>query len=366
MNNGRITQKQGIYLIALFIIGDSSIMVMGFEAKRDIWISILCAGVACMLLMLIYSRLMSVLPDKGFFETLEFFIGKIGTKIILVVFTWYFFDSCYLILRNYGQFVVTVGLRETPLIIPMIMMLTICVIGVRLGIEVLGRWIRPFVFCVIAFILINVLLVSQNMQISNLLPVIDHGIGPIAKGTLGVITFPFAEVIVFLFAFPAFKQGNSVKKVFLYGLAIGGVIIFITSLTDILVLGHNIAENRFYPTFSTMATIQYGDFISRMEVITAIIFIVTVFVKISIYLLAICKGTTRLLGLKDYKFIVIPIAFLLVNFGSSFDSTIYYHEWVFKVWPYYAPLFQIIIPILLLILIEIKRKGIMKKVGVKS
>lgn len=365
MSNGQISQKQGIYLIALFIIGDSSLMVMGFEAKRDIWISILCAGAACMLLMLIYSRLMSTLPDKDFVETLEFFVGKIGTKIILFVFTWYFFNSCYLILRNYGQFVVTVGLKETPLMIPMIMMIIICVIGVRLGIEVFGRWIRPFVLCVIAFILLNVFLVSQNMRISNLLPVFDSGIVPIAKGTLGVITFPFAEVIVFLFALPAFKKGNSSKRVFLNGLAIGGAIIFITSVTDMLVLGHNIAENLYYPTFSTMATIEYGDFINRMEVITAIIFIITVFVKISIYLLAICKGTTRLLGLNNYKFLVIPIAFLLVNFAVSFDSAIYYHEWVFKVWPYYAPLFQIIIPIILLSLIEIKRKSIIRKAGVK-
>lgn len=364
MNNGKISQKQGIAMIAMLIMGESMLMVMGLEAKTDIWISILLAGGFGALIMIIYAKLMSYLPEKDFYETLEFFIGKAGSKIVIFLFTWYFFHTCALVLRNYGQFVVTIGLKETPLIAALIILIILCAMAVRAGIEVLGRWTVPFLYCVIAFLLITVLLVSQNMNITNLLPLFDRGVVPIAKGTLGVVSFPFAEIIVFLFVFPAFKKGISIKKVLLKGLAVGGTVILVTSLTDMLVLGPNIAESLYYPTFSTMATINYGDFLHRLEVVAAIVFILAVFVKITIYLFAVCKGTTRLLGLKNHRFIVIPISLLVVNMAYSFDSMIYFHEWVFKVWPYYAPFFQIVIPIILLIIIETKKRKL--NVQVKS
>lgn len=356
MDNSRISQKQGIFLIVMFIIGESMLMVMGLEAKMDIWIAILLAGGAGALIMLVYARLMSVLPNKDFFQTLEFFIGKIGSKIVIFLFALYAFDTCSLVLRNYGQFIVTVGLPETPLIVAMFILIVLCAVAVKAGIEVLGRWSVPFLLFIITFLLLSVILVSQNMDISNLFPVFDSGIVPIAKGVLGIITFPFAETVIFLFVFPPFKKGISVKKVFLKGLAIGGGLILITSLTDVLVLGTDICKNMYYPTYSTMATVHYGNFLQRFEVITSIVFIIGVFVKISIYLFAACKGIASLFGFKDYGFFALPLAFLVLNNAFIFDDMIYFHEWVLEVWPYYTPIFQIIIPLILLIIIEIKIK----------
>lgn len=357
MNNNQISQKQGICMIAMFIIGTSSILVMALSAKMDTWIAILIAVGASALIVLIFARLISILPDKDFFQTLEFFFGKAGSKITILIFTWFAFDNCALVVRNYSQFIVTVGLKETPLIVIMFIVTIVSVIAVRSGVEVLGRWSESFILFIISFIIISVLLVSQNMKISNILPVFDNGIVPIAKGSLNVITFPLAETVIFLLVFPAFKAGISVKKIFLKGLLIGGSIIFIVSLTDMLVLGSTLSENVYYPTFCAMATVSYGDFFQRMEFIVAIVFIISVFFKLSIYLLGVCKGTANLLGFKDYRFIVIPITFLIINSAfSSFDSIIYYHEWTYKVWPYYAPIYQFIIPLILLLIIEIKRK----------
>lgn len=344
-------------MVIMFIIGSSSLMVMGLEAKRDIWIAILLAIAASTLIMLIYARLLSIHPEKDFFETLEFFIGKAGSKIIILLLTWFSFQLCSIVLRNYGQFVVTVGLKETPLVVAMFILIIVCAMAVRFGIEVLGRWTENFILYVLSFLAISVLLVSQNMNLSNLLPIYDNGIEPIAKGALGVVTFPFAETVVFLLVFPAFKKSISVKKVFLKGLLIGGGVVLISSLTDMLVLGSTLAENMYYPTFTTMATVHYGDFLQRFEIIAAIVFITAVFLKISILLFAASNGTAKLLGFKDHRFIVIPMAFLVLSYAMlSYDNMIYYHEWVFKVWPYYGPIFEIFIPLILLIIIEVKRK----------
>ena len=57
MNNDRISQKQGIMMIVLYIIGSSSLLVMGLEAKKDIWVAILAAIATGSLILRIYARI---------------------------------------------------------------------------------------------------------------------------------------------------------------------------------------------------------------------------------------------------------------------------------------------------------------------
>lgn len=368
MNNNTISQKQGIVMMAMFIIGTSSLKVMGLEAKTDIWISILIAIATTALIMLVYIKLLTALPGKDFFETIRYFFGKVGSKIILVLLIWFCFDLCVIVLRNYGEFMVTVGLPETPLLPAMFIVMIVAVYSVRSGIEAIGRWSSTFIFFVVGFMIISTLLVIPRMDINNLLPVYSNGAIPIAKGALGVVAFPLAETVIFLLVFPAFKKDTSVKKIYFIALLIGGLTILISSVTDILVIGPTMAEDMYYPTYATMATVHFGEFLQRFEIIAAIIFIIAVFLKLTITLFAATKGVARLFGFNDSKFIVVPIALLILAYSMvSFDSMIYLHEWGFKVWPYYAPIFQIVIPLILLIIIKIKqRKKKTKKPQSKS
>lgn len=356
-NNNTISQKQGIVLMALFIIGTSSLKVMGLEAKMDIWIAILLAIAVSSLVMLVYIKLFTALPGKDFFETLEHFFGRVGSKIILVLLSWFCFDLCSLVVRNFGEFVITVGVPETPLAFAMIMVMAVSVLSVKSGIEAVGRWSSTFIFYVIGFMLLSILLVLPNMDIKNILPVYSNGAMPIAKGALGVITFPFAETVVFLLVFPVFKNGASIKKVYLIGLLIGGFTILISSLTDILVLGPTMAENTYYPTYATMATVHFGDFLQRFEIIAAIVFIIAVFLKLTLLLFAAANGVARLFGFKDSRFIILPLALLIICHSLiSFDSMIYFHEWDITVWPYYSVVFEIFLPVFMLVVIKIKQR----------
>jgi len=355
MKKAIITQKQGVSAIVMFIIGSSVLMIMGLESKMNIWAAILIALAASTLIMLIYARLMSVLPGKDFYEVLEHFFGKVWSKVIIALLTWFCFDLCAIVLRNFGQFVVTVGLPETPLAAAFFIMIVVCALAVRSGGETLMRWNEIFVFLVGGFLLAGVLLVSPNMDFNNLQPAFDDGFAPIAQGAFGVITFPFDETVVFLLVFNAFAKNVSAKKVYLRGLLIGGGIILITSLTAILVLGTTLAENMYYPMYSTMSAVHFGDFLQRFEVIAAIVFILSVFLKVAVLLIGASKGVTRLLGFKDHRFIIYPIMFLVVNFALfSFDSMIYFHEWTFNVFPYYSVFFEVLIPLVVWIVVEVK------------
>lgn len=355
MSKEVISGKQGVFMIVMFIIGSSSLMVMGLEAQRDIWIAILIATIVGTAIMFMYARILSMLPGKDLYETLEFFLGKIPSRIFVIITTWFIFDLGAIVLRNFSQFIVTVGLTETPIIVPMASMAATCAIGVKLGIEVLARWTELFITLVLVFIFVGSILLLKYFNFNNLRPVFYNGFGPILKGALGVITFPFGETVAFILAFPAFKKSASLYKIFPLGLLIGSGIIFIMSMAIILVIGVEAASRLYYPAYETLSRINLGEFLQRLEIIAALTFVLSVFLKISVLLMGACKGTARVLGFEDYRFLVIPIAALMVNQSYlSFDNMNEYHQWVFKVWPYYAPAFQIIVPLIILIIIEIK------------
>lgn len=85
------------------------------------------------------------------------------------------------------------------------------------------------------------------------------------------------------------------------------------------------------------------------------------FVEISIYLLATCKGIIKFFGYEDYRFIVTPTTLLVVNLSYfEFDSITSYFEWSIETWPYYSFLFQVILPIIILVVVEIKKKQLVK------
>jgi spore germination protein KB len=59
----------------------------------------------------------------------------------------------------------------------------------------------------------------------------------------------------------------------------------------------------------------------------------------------------------DYRSIVIQIGLLMIYFSYTvYDNSMEMQYWAFKVYPYYAFPFQVIIPIIIWILAEIKTR----------
>jgi len=362
MNNNVITGRQTASLLAMFIIGSSSLMVIGSSAMKDIWLAILIAIAGGLVLSLIYARILSYLPGKDFFATLEYYLGKTAGKIFLVILTFYAFHLIALVLRNYGQFVATVGLPETPLTVIMAALLIVCVIAVRLGIEALARWTYRLLLFLLIFIVITILMLTDDMDINHILPPLNEGVGPLFTGAFGILAFPFAEIMIFLLALPGYKKKTRHYRIFCKGILIGGAAILAISVANILALGSERFISLYYPTYSALSIIQYGDFIQRLEMIAAGVFVISVFLKISVILLGASKGAAHIFGVRDYRPLVIPIALLALNYALiSFDSMVYFFDWIQQAFPYWTALFCIFIPLLLLITIEMRRHLLKKK-----
>ena len=362
MNKETISDSQGFSIVTLFFLGSIAILGTASEAKNDSWISILIAIVLSIPVIFIYARILSLFPGKDFFDILTVVFGKWIGNFFCIIYTWYFFHLGTLVLRNFGDFMNTLAFPETPSIVSILFINVLCILSAKYGIEVLGRSSKVLlIICVIVLLIIQALSIPQS-HFNYIKPILGNGLLPVLKGAFSAFTFPFAESIVFLGVFSSLKKKNSSYKILFSALLIGGVIISIVQIRNIVLIGNNVLSSLYFPSYIAVGRIHIGDFFERMEVTVSIVLVASIFVKISVCLIATCKGISKIFNTKSYKSIVIPTSLLMSYFAYFiFDSTMEMLNFATVVYKFYVIPFQIIIPIITIIFIEINRKkGILK------
>lgn len=358
MNREIISDSQGRKLVILFTFGSTLVMGTGGEAGRDAWISIAVALLLAIPTVLLYSRILSLFPGKDLFEILELNFGKFIGKLISMLYTWFAFHLGALVLINFGEFIITVALPETPMIVPIIFFAFLCMWGVKAGIETLAKCGDYFIVFVLFLIILYGLLAMGSMDTSNIPPILGRGVKAALAGVPSAFTYPFGETVVFLLVFSALQQKKSAFRVYAPALLLAGIVIIYISLRNVMVLGPATMTAVYFPSYSAIGRINVGNFIQRIEIGVTIVFLLSGFMKICICLLAATKGFSRVLGYKDYRLFVVPIGLLMVNLAYNIYPDIEaMFEWAFKVWPYYAFPFEVILPVLIWIVIELKEKA---------
>lgn len=361
MNREIISDKQAIVLVILFIAGSSLVIGTGSQAGLDSWIAIIIAIIFASPVLFIYSKILCNFQGKDLFDVSELIFGKLIGKFINIMYIWFAIHLGALVLRNFGEFIVTIGLTETPIGIPMMFFTFLCIYVGKEGIEVLGRCSEVFIFVIIVLLILLVLGLIPEYDINNIKPSLYKGINPLITGAFSVFSFPLAETVVFMLVFSCLKRKSSYYKGYLIGLLLGGTIIFITALVDLLVLGENLYSSLYYTAYSAAARINIGNFIQRIEVIVGINFIMAGLIKISICLIGACNGISKLFKINNYRIIVVPMGLLMFNLSYLiYRNTMEMGEWAFSIWPYYSFLFEVLIPIVIFIGIKIKRQSTAK------
>lgn len=354
-----ISDRQGILLLALFIIGTNVIQATALDAKQDFWLAIILAMVLSLPMILIYSRIHIMFPGKNLFDVIELCLGKVIGKVFIIFFTFYVLETGSEVLRNYAQFVNIASFPETPIMAPTILIAVVCTYAVKKGIEVMGRYAQLFFLVIIFAIIVSALLLIPDMNIDYLKPILSNGIQPIMKGTTLTFIFPFTQILPFTMVLSDFRSDKSPYNIYLKSLVIGGVIIIFISYMTVAVLGVNTGQSVYFPTYMASKRINIGKYLQRLEILNASIFSLGAFIKISIYILATSKGVAKIFEVSEYRFIVIPCALLILNLSYFvFDNIMEFWEFTYLGWKYYAFLFQAILPFIVWIAAEIKKRKI--------
>jgi len=350
-----VNQKQAITIMATFIIGSSTILGSGVKAKQDAWLAIIIAMGIFSLVIPIYGRICSIYPGKNIYQVMELLLGKVAGKIISLLFVWYAFFLGALVIRDISEFARTVSLPETPECIFAFFAVLLMILTVRGGVELLARFLGIF-FPIYILMILTVTFVSiPFFELKNLKPFLYDGIKPVLGASLEVFSFPFAETVLFVCILEHLRKNGSPYKTYYASMLIGGAILLIISVRSILVLGFPMWQMQNFASYAATRLIRIGDFFQRIEASVAIVFIISGYTKATICLFSACKGIASIFNIKEYKHIAAPIGILMTQLSIIvYDNGAELAEWAATIYPYFAFPFQVIIPLIIWIIAEIK------------
>lgn len=348
----KITKRQLAILVSLFIIGSSIIILpsaLARTAKQDAWITAGVAPFFALLFLFIYTRLSKRMGQQSLVQYAERVMGIWVGKVISLLFFSFFFILSSAVLRNLGDFLKTQILIETPLEATHILFIIVTLFGISLGIEPIARTAEMLFPPVIGLVLFSVLLISPQIKMDQITPILENGIGPVVRSIITYMGTPYLELVVFLLILPHVSPSTDLKKPLWIGLAIGGGVLFATTLLTLMVLGPELTAMNTYPTYALAKKINVGNFLQRIEAIMAGIWVTSIFLKSILALYAATITLTHIFSIQDHKVLLIPLGmFVVLTSIIIFPNYPYFLMFVGEIWPFYAITVGLFLPVLLL------------------
>ncbi|SDO36425.1 GerAB/ArcD/ProY family transporter [Halobacillus aidingensis] len=364
----KISLTQLFILVSAFLFGSAIVVGIGGEAKQDSWIAVIVACLLSIIPVWFYTFLLSRIPEKNLFEIMEIVLGKVISKVFILLYILYFFYVSARVLRDFGELIVGDMLVNTPIeVISITFMLFVAYI-LYLGLEVLGRFSEiyaPYLMGSI-FAIGILLLFSRELHVKNVMPILPEGIGPVI-GTVfpELITFPFGELVAFMMILPYASKVRYAGKTTIFALIVSGLILAYSSFVQIATLGPEAKLRSKFPLLTATGEISLWDFIERVDLIIIFVVMFGILVKVSIFFYGGLKGLELVFN-RPYRAFIYPMAMIIAfmsiiiskNFAEHISEGISMVPWII-----HFP-FQFGIPLLLFPFVLWKAK-VLKSEGKK-
>ena len=360
LEQGKIDIKQATLLIVSTVLPTAIITLPALTikiAKQDAWISTILSILAGLLIIWLVVSLSLRFPDKTLFEFSEIILGKVMGKIVSFFYFAWFIHTNMLIIREFGSFTNTILMLNTPIIVFYIAAVTVSAYAVHNGLEVLGRSCQMFIPVILFLLLAVFTLTIGNIDLTRLLPIMDIGIVPILEATLTPISW-MGEVIIWAMIIPYLRKPEDAKRAGIWGILIIGFFALIGVFISLVIFGP-IAGNLAYPVFNAVRIISIANFLERLESVVITAWILSAFIKITIFYYVAVLGGAQLFGLKTYRPMVLPIGIILIILSALLlPNTAELTDFLASSFTFYSPVFfEIGIPLILLITAIIKKQG---------
>jgi spore germination protein KB len=361
LDNGKISSFQFVVLTTLFTIGSAILVIpsiLAAESKQDAPIAVLLSIGVGMFIIMIYTALANFFPDMSLVEIIEHLLGKWIGSMVSFTFIFFLFYNASALLTYIGNFMTTQLMPETPIESIMILFMIVVIMGIRLGLEVISRSAEILFFGFAFLFIILVIFISPQIDWKNAQPVFESGVKPMTLTIVYFLSFTFLPIVALLMIFPArVNQLTNARKGFFIGALIGGTILFIIVLLSILVLGPDQTARHLYPSYVLAEKINIGNFIQRIEVIIAVMWIISLFFKMTLYLYGSIIGFAQILKLKNYRFLTLPFGMIIIPATLVFHpNVVHLKTFDTKTWPSYGITFGLLLPLLLLVIAVIRKK----------
>lgn len=344
--------------LIVVMIACATVMTGVSNVGEDTWIAFILGGLAFLPFVFVYARIAKLYPGKGLYEIIKIVLGNFGGSIVSFLMAGYALIVAALTLRNFVEFTVVIALQDTPRIVLMIAIGAVALCLAAKDTQVLGRWSIIIAVVVLANVLLTTLIAFKAIDFDNLLPILSHSPGQIAYNGWIMGAIAVGETVLVLSCMGKLRRKNSPYKAYIWGVIFGVFLGGIVLIRNLMILGADMEEATKFSSYTAVRVIELGSFFERIESIISFNLILMALTKVALALSAAARGAAKLVNVKNRRYLLTPVFLLTIalcsilfkNMPEMFDFAIIY--------PIFAFPFQILIPVLVWILAEIKvRKG---------
>lgn len=356
IEKGKISNLQlTILFAALILASDPALANAGAPAKNNGWLAFLVAIVMGSIIIYIFTSLSQKFPGKNLVQINSLIYGRYLGSFISICYLWYF---CHLASNNiwYNSAIyVNTILKDTPEAVIYISFILITAYALRKGLEVITRSVVFLFLLIVVIIIISEFLLLKEMKIKYLLPIMDIPMRDFLVSTFSITTLNFGESIVFLMIMGRVTNVKILKKSVFMGLIIGSGLLLLISLTTTMVLGP-VESIAFIPSFHMYRLINVGDIFTRMEALLLGMLQAMAFIRISLFLYGAVMVGAQLFNMRSYLPLVLPVAIIAGNIAYLQRGVELRLDYGVNTLPYYSLPYELIIPLISLILASVKEK----------
>ncbi|MZQ82615.1 endospore germination permease [Paenibacillus sp. 5J-6] len=370
LEKGSISIRQFTIIVIVLTLGDSILILPSGVAAishQDAWLSAWIGLVFGLLVVWFFSYMAGLFPNLSLIQYTTLIAGKWLGFFINLTFLIYFFFTEMCVSWQIGDFMATDNMPETPIESIEIMFFVIMVFAVRLGIDSIIRAAEIFFPWVILMLLVLMILLATQMDMERMRPILENGMKPVIWGSLNAGSFPYMEIFCLLVIMPHVKEHKKVKRNFVVGALLGGIVINIILTQSILVLGEYRTANTYYSSFALAQQVSIRNIAERLEAIIAFTWIITTYIKTTLYFYALNIGIAQMLKLKDYKILTLPIG--MISFASIFisiPSSQFFSNIAIHYWALYDIAMSLVVPLCLLGIYAVRKKKLRALVNQSS
>ncbi len=319
----KISSWQATALLTLNIISTAILFPPGFLpllAGRDAWLSFLLSGVFGLSVVFLVVLLCSHYPGLNLLQIGEVVLGRFLGKLVGFAFVLFFIFMTVVIVLEFSDFMMTVFMPRTPLVVFNILMVLFSLYAVYLGLEVICRVSEATIIPILFFLLLTMIFMIGEVESSSLLPVLEAGIKPVMRGSLLFMGW-IAQAFLLGILYPhlvcprqAFKIGIFVVAIVSFYMVAGAI--FLEG-----VLGSAQMARLLYPLLSFTRLIRVGGFLERLEAVVILIWVFGQYIKISLFLYLSASSIRQVFGLADYRTFLLPLAVLITVLSLTVFSS---------------------------------------------
>ena len=351
LERGRISCIQTVYMLINLVGATSVLFLPGITAAaggRDAWMAPLLATVPGIYLALVIYALGKRFPGLTLIEYLQVVLGAWAGKMAGLLYIFFFIHTNAVIIREFGELLVSLVLPLTPLAVTHVIILLLCAWAIRGGLEIQARVMEIAYPFMLILLMSAILFTASEFDLTNLLPVLENGLKPLIRASLDPVGWR-GEIILLAMILPFMARPDQGSRCTCIAVIAIGIILALDSLANTAAFGPTVARLTF-PTFSLVRLVLIADFIERTESVLVAIWVISMFGKVALFYYATVLGSAQLAGLGDYRPLVLPIGVLLaalslVVVGSSSELLAYITRGFYP----FAYIFEYIIPTVLLV-----------------